>query len=161
MARHEHDREDLLGEAVAMVERIAWHTPEGVEWFVGFRQTGAASVYFDQDPAYHFNSADQLRRAYVDGQLLKAERGQLRTMHRQRPGGEVQLVSRLLTASEAETLLARLRNDLTQLADQLAGGAFTLVGQVPDDQPVARRVAEWLEQLLADPLSIARTPHAR
>ncbi|QDU58992.1 hypothetical protein [Aeoliella mucimassa] len=161
MARHEHDREDLLRDAVAMVERIAWRDLAGRERFVGFRSTGAVSVYLDQDPAYHFNSADQLRRGYVDGQLLKAERGQLRAMRRERPGGEVQLVSRLLSASEAEALVARMRDDLTQLADQLAGDQLTLVGQVPADQPVAKRVADWLEQLLLKPLSIARSPHAK
>ena len=84
MAREEADREDLLGDATAFVERIEWRLPSGDPTaqsdppgqivFAGFRADDAVSFYFDADPVYHFNAAGQLRRAFCQGLLLKAER---------------------------------------------------------------------------------------
>ena len=53
MARQEQEREDLLREAVALVERIEVQTArEQGTVVIGFRRDGAASVYFD-DPDGH------------------------------------------------------------------------------------------------------------
>ncbi len=76
MAHEEQDREDLLAEAVALVERVEIELPDGGGHVIaGFRRNSCGSVYFDADPAYHFNSRHALRRAFVGGRLLKAERG--------------------------------------------------------------------------------------
>src|SRR5204863_2544475 len=78
MAREESSREDLLREATALVERIELipngSTSDG-RIVAGFRRNGALSVFFGEDPVYQFNAAGELRRAYTDGKLLKADRG--------------------------------------------------------------------------------------
>ncbi len=80
MARDEQDREDLLREATALVERVELAPTDneaGEHIVIGFRAGGAASVYFGGDTAYHFNSDGELRRAYADGLLYKADIGRL------------------------------------------------------------------------------------
>lgn len=161
MTRHEADREDLLRDATALKKRIAFRTPDGGEVFVGFRASCAASIYLDQDPAYHFNSAGQLRRAYVDGYLLKAVRGQLVRMHRQRPGGEVQLVSRPLNKTETGRLLEKVLRELQTVRDALRDQKYLIVGEVPKDSDVQNLALDWLEQQCEQAVEVAPSPHAR
>lgn len=160
MARQEEAREDLLRDAVAFVERIVFTSPECAEVFVGFRASGAASVYLDQDPVYHFNSSGQLRRGFVAGELLKADKGKLIAMHRERPGGEVQLVSRVLDPSAAAVLLEQARQQLQALLTSIEHNA-QVIGQVPAERDVRARAIEWLHEIAAAPLEVANSPHAR
>src|SRR6186997_1242741 len=99
MARRESEREDLLREATALVER-AELTLEGSEEpiVVGFRRDGSASFFFGVDPVYQFNAACELRRAFVGGLLYKAERGRLVSLSRQRTMESVALFRAELTA---------------------------------------------------------------
>ncbi len=67
MARDESSREDLLREATALVERIEL-VPHATDPLIaasdlfdkhivaGFRRDGALSVFFGEDPVYHFNA---------------------------------------------------------------------------------------------------------
>ncbi|HEY4307811.1 MAG TPA: hypothetical protein VGN12_00040 [Pirellulales bacterium] len=158
MAKYEQSREDLLAEATALVERVELALPaESANVVIGFRKTGAASLYFGEDPAYHFNSAGQLRRAYLDGQLLKAEREQLITMARQRDAAEVQLRSRALTAAESSDVLGALLRRVKALERNLADGHFQIVGQVPSDVDIIGRARRFLADLAAG-ISIAASP---
>jgi hypothetical protein len=161
VAKFEQSREDLLAEATALVERIELALPaESANVVIGFRKTGAASLYFGEDPAYHFNSAGQLRRAYLDGQLLKAEREQLITMTRQPNAGEVQLRSRMLTAAQSSDVLEALSRRVTALERNLANGHFQIVGQMPGAVDVVGRVRQLLADLAAG-VSIAASPRVQ
>lgn len=158
MTRDEHDREDLLAEATALVERAELRiTNEAESVFVGFRRDGSASVYFGADPAYHFNSADQLRRAFCRGLLYKAERGKLVSLERRRVPGEVQLLRHELSDEEAESFQWELVRRLRELRSALRLGKWQLVGQVPDSTDVAGRVCRWLENMRLPP-PVASTP---
>ena len=158
MAREEQEREDLLGEATALVERIEVIIPDSDEPIViGFRDNGAASIYFGSDPAYHFNSSGQLRRAFVDGLLYKSENGQLVSMRRKRTSSEVQLLRHDLTKEEQAEALSTLKDRLARVGSLIASEQFKLVGQVPADGDLIRRVEQWLRQL-TDPV-IAHSPH--
>lgn len=161
MTRHEADREDLLRDATAMKQRIALRTPQGAEVFIGFRSSGATSIYLDQDPAYHFNSTGELRRAYLDGQLIKAICGRLVRMTRHRPGGEVQLVSQQLTEEQTTCLLEQLTTDLLELRDSLNEREYVIIGQVPEDGQVLAQALVWLEQQCSTATLVASAPHAR
>jgi hypothetical protein len=161
MARAEQDREDLLTEAKALVQRAelaveAWSEPV----VVGFRANGGASVYLGQDLAWHFDSRGRLRRAFVAGVLYKAEHGRLVSLTRQRAAGEVQLVRDELSDVQQQELLSRLSTSLARLAVQLQAGQFQVHGQVPPKAPIVDRIRSWLAGL---PGSIARasSPHAR
>ena len=148
MAREEQDREDLLAEAVALVERVEVELPaSGGNIVAGFRRDGCGSVYFDADPAYHLNSGNELRRAFYNGRLLKAEHGRLVALERVRTDREVQLVRHEFSDAEAAEFLGELARRWKSLAEILQAGDYRLVGQVPAAADVIGRVRAWLPQI--------------
>ncbi len=161
MARDEQDREDLMREATALVERVELRTAsESESVIVGFRRNGCASVFFGADPAYHFNASNELRRAYAAGELWKAQERRLIGMRRERTGTQVELRSRPLDEPEQQTALAQLVLRLQLLRDDLAHAERTsLVACFPPDAPVLERVQTWLAALPA-PIAVAQRPHA-
>ena len=155
MAREESEREDLLREATALVERIELlpRTPAAdvserllpdAPIFAGFRADGAFSVFFEQDPVYQFNDAGELRRAYVGGMLFKASKGRLASLERVRTASEVQLVRRELPDADQASFLQELSMRLESLASLLESGDFDVAGQVPPEIDVLGRVRAWL-----------------
>jgi hypothetical protein len=159
MAREEHDREDLLGEATAYVERIEFKIgASAAPVFIGFRRDGAASFYFGADPVFHFNSAQELRRAFVAGLLYRAERGRLVRLRRERTATETRLLRSEVSDDESAALLADLEQRLTRLAAALATGDATVAGQIPEHAEVMARTQAWLAQR-AEKLAIADRPH--
>ncbi len=160
-SRRESDREDLLREATALVERAEIRIPNEPEpVVVGFRRDGSASFFFGGDPVYQFNSAGQLRRAYISGLLYKAERGQLVSLRRERSTTEVALVSTELKTNDAQALLKEAHDRLIRLQQALKSGAITLIGQVPTGANVVERICDWLSNLPAQ-IDVAAAPHAR
>ena len=150
MSRQESDREDLLREATALVERIELRLAEQPESIVaGFRRDGAASFFFGQSPVYQFNSRCELRRAYVGGLLYKVDSGKLVEMRRERTATAVELRSRPLSPEETSKFLLDVEDCLKRLRDALIARIAEVVGQVPSDKDVATRVAAWLRELPA------------
>jgi hypothetical protein len=149
MAQEESDREDLLREATALVERVElvpMGTATGGHIVAGFRAGGALSIYFGTDPVYHFNSHGELRRAFSGGLLIKAEAGRLVSLDRRRQAHQVQLVRRDLASEEQLEFLANMSGRLREMAEVMASREFTVVGQVPADVDVAGRVIEFLSR---------------
>ena len=145
MAKQEEDREDLLREATALVERAELEIYGISEPVVaGFRRDGAASFFFGQDIAYQFNSACELRRGYFKGKLMKAERGRLVELTRQRTADSVDLVRHELTPLESAQFLGEAGKRLQMLHQILKDGKFRVVGQVPPEGAVVDRVRNWL-----------------
>jgi hypothetical protein len=152
--RQEQDREDLLREATAMVERAelrASFWPETI--FVGFRRDGSLSIYFGGDPVYQFNTKGQLRRAFIDGLLYKADRGRLSQLRRERTETATALIRHDLSETESSALMLKLHNLLGQLRTVIeqsgngqarAGRLLELVGAVPTGANVISRVHDWL-----------------
>jgi hypothetical protein len=150
MSRQESDREDLLREATALVERVELRLPEQPESIVaGFRRDGSASFFFGQSPVYQFNSRRELRRAYVGGLLYKVDSGKLVEMRRERTATAVELRSRPLSPEETSKFLLDVEDCLKRLRDALIARIAEVVGQVPSDKDVATRVAAWLRELPA------------
>src|SRR5687767_9697141 len=117
MAREVHEREDLLRDAVALVPRIALRLTvddQLCDVFAGFRGE-SLSLYFGGDPVYHFNAAGELRRGYVDDQLIKAERRRLVFMKRQPREHETALELQPHDDLAEQSLLAGLQHRLNQL----------------------------------------------
>ena len=158
--RNERDREDLLKDATALVERIELAVEDFHEHVViGFRSTGAASVYFGQDPVYHFNSDGELRRAFADGRLYKAEKHRLVSMERRRGEGVVALVDHDLSDQEIEAFLAKMGRAFDSLRIAIDAGRAAIIGQVPVDRDIFGRTSAWLKQL-PRPTQVAERPHA-
>lgn len=161
MARQEHEREDLLREAVALVERAELRLPGLAETVViGFRRDGSPGIYFGGEPVYQFNSRGELRRAYEDGLLYKTERERLASLRRQRVPGEVQLLRHDLSVEETSHFLARLTQRVANVRDHVRSGAFAVVGQAPAESDVVGRIARWLDALELPP-RLASAPRAR
>jgi hypothetical protein len=160
MARQEQDREDLLREATALVERAELHVAGFSQPVVaGYRRDGCGSVYFGPDEAYHFNTGHELRRAFRDGLLYKAERGRLVSLRRQRAEGEVQLLSHALNDLETSQLVDAMRQQLSTFAAALDAGEATVVGCVGDGPAFLTRLRAWLAAVTGG--RIAKQPHAR
>lgn len=160
MAHEEHDREDLLREATALIERAELQIagdPEPV--VIGFRRDGSFSIFFGGDPVYQFNSASELRRAFVDGLLYKAERGQLIGLRRERTAGATVLVRQTPNAEEQMLFLSAARERLRLLCLALEGNRFKLIGQMPPEANVVGRVQKWLSTF-AEQLVVANRPHS-
>ena len=62
MAKHEASREDLIRDAVAMVDRAEYVSAAAETVVVGFRSSGAISFYFGDQPVYQFSTERKLRR---------------------------------------------------------------------------------------------------
>src|SRR5262249_49847880 len=130
MARSESEREDLLREATALVERAEIRIPDEFDSIViGFRRDGSASFFFAADPVYQFNAAGEFRRGYIGGLLYKAERGRLISLRRERSKTEVTLIRTELNSAEAESLLTDAHNRIMRLRQALLSDSITLVGQ--------------------------------
>ncbi|MBI2825013.1 MAG: hypothetical protein HYX69_10045 [Planctomycetia bacterium] len=157
MARQEEHREDVLAEATALVERAEIVDADGSHIVLGFRRDGAASLYRGDDPVYHFTSDGHLRRAYIGGQLYKAEFGKLVALTRKRTDTEVQLVRHELSADEMGDLLDELKHRLERLAATLDANRYRLAGQAPATVDVPGRFRRLLDQLSAG-IEIAASP---
>ena len=161
MALQESEREDLLHEATALVERIELRVlgaPQPV--VVGFRRGGAASVFWGADPAYQFTTANELRRAYIEGLLYKADKGRLVALRRERSGAEVALIQRKLENAETAAVLSTLEAHLSRLKAALSQGTFAVAGQVPSEVDVIGRVRLWLDSL-PPRIAVAAIPNVR
>jgi hypothetical protein len=159
MSRQNHDREDLLAEATALVERISLRVAgSNDEVLIGFRRDHAASIFFGQDRVFQFTSRGELRRAFV-GQLFKAERGQLVSLRKERTEQAVEMRRHVLSPAETQEFLASMHADLQTLRQALASGNFAVLGQVPAEVDLLRRAKGWLDGF-ADRTQIASSPRA-
>ena len=160
MAKIEHDREDLIAEAVALVERVELAVPHEHELVVvGFRENGCGCIYFGPQPVYQFNSLGQFRRAFVEDVKITAQAGRLASLHRRVQDGQVQMVRHNFTVDETQAFLTTMVNRLTSLCNQIASGEVTVTRQIPSDIDLLARVNEWLE-LLRTAITIAKQPNA-
>jgi hypothetical protein len=161
VARHESDREDLLREATALVERCELHLPTSpaTEVVAGFRRNGALSVFFGADPVVQFDPQGRLRRAYWRGSLLKAEGGQLIRLEKRRTETESLLIRSELEKAEEQGVLREIERLLGTLLGDLEANFHRLIGQVPPDNDVVARLRTALAAL-PRPIQIADQPHA-
>lgn len=158
MARHDQDRENLLKEATALVERASLRLEgQDEEIIVGFRRDGCASFYFGATRAYQFTTDGQLRRAFVGELLFKAEAGKLVALRRRRTEHAVELVRSDLDAEATRAFLDEMQSGLGQLRRAIVADRLTLVGQVPSTADVLGRTHAWLDRF-ARRVAIARSP---
>ena len=146
MAREEEPREDLLREATALVERVELQIEGFAEPSSPASAAMARSFYFGQDFVFQFNTANQLRRGYVEGRLYKAEAGRLVQLTRQRTANEVELLRHDCNDTETQEFLANASSKLVVLQKALVDVEFRTIGQVPASGDLAGRVRDWLLQ---------------
>ena len=158
MARSPHRREDLLAEATAMTERgeLNWEG-EPELCVIGFRPTGAASIYFGEQPVLHFDPRGRLRRMFHQDQQILAINGHLQWRKRAGEGTRMEGVLEPLPESmEAELLRAASQRVANLLAAIESGAVRWGRTTVPVEQ-LSSRVIEWADRvgdLAAQPLCV-------
>ncbi|MBI2479263.1 MAG: hypothetical protein HYV60_11705 [Planctomycetia bacterium] len=159
MARQEHDREDLMREATALVRRVELQLPGLADsWVVGFRRGGQASIFVGADPVFQFNTVGELRRGFWNGRLVKAESRQLVYLERRRTDAEVQFVRQEFTDAQMTEFLRLASNTLDTLRRALRRGDLEILKQVPADRHVVSELKVWLNSL-PEPLAVASIPN--
>lgn len=159
MAQEERDREDLLREAVALVDRVELLVagePEPVT--AGYRRDGSLSLFFGADPVWQFNARGELRRGYRAGKLLKAVRGRLVELTRERTAAATELLSRDLSVPEQQAAIAEALARLASLHAALSAGRYEVVGQVPPEVDVVAKLRTSLVTLSAG-FAVAHAPN--
>lgn len=152
MARHEEDREDLIRDAVALRNRIEWQVPgEPKPVVTGLRTDLSLSVYFGQDPVFHFNPDGQLRRAFVDGFLYRTQGRTLAKLHRERSDMETVLARRDLDNAELTEFVSAMRSRLANLQVTLETKSATVLRSVLEDASDSDLLAATRQALTADP----------
>ena len=160
MAREVHEREDLLRDAKALVQRVELKILNADEaefvskshvestlpdtLFAGFRIQGEMSVYFGNEPVYQFTRVGLLRRAFSHGQIIKAQQGQLISWQRHRADQRVEMIQHKLNSHEQCQWLTAMCQRLLSLQHVLETNAYQLVGQFPADGDVVSRLHQWL-----------------
>ena len=145
-----------LRDATALVPRVMLRAADGSDVFAGFRGE-ALSLYFGEDPVYHFTVAGELRRAYVGGRLIKAEGGRLVAMTRRESTAQTVLERCELNADEQRAMLLDIGLRLGGLREALVGSELKIVGTVPADGDAVGRLTAWLD---AAPRAIVAAPRA-
>ena len=158
MANQPQDREDLLREATALVERAEFSVAGSNEpAVVGFRRDGSASIFLGVDPVFQFNRRDELRRAYRQGYLFKAECGRLVRLQRNPTATAIEMVRHMLSDDEQTAFLDDLVHRMTELRLEIGASNWTLIGKIPETVDVMTRIQTWLDQLALPP-AIAAAP---
>jgi hypothetical protein len=136
----------MLRDARALTPRVMLQMFAGerrVAVFAGFRGE-SLSLYFADDPVYHFNARRELRRAFVDGQLIKAERGQLVALERRQTVDTTSLVGGTMEDEAKQRLVDDMMRRLVELRSALQEARFNVEGQEPAGGRAVERLGAWL-----------------
>ncbi|MEP3477946.1 MAG: hypothetical protein ABJZ55_01745 [Fuerstiella sp.] len=124
MAGKEEDREDLLAEASALIDRMELQLPvensnDDEFVFAGYRSNGFFSIYFGQDRHYQFDKDGRLRRAYIDDRLYRAAYGKLSQLKRRRTEQQTVLERTDLSSHLALEFVSNMKHHLNVLQSHL------------------------------------------
>ena len=158
---NEHDpHTETLRELTALIPRAEFrlHSTGETVW-AGFRRDSACSFYYGTKYVLHFNSAGQLRRAYIDGVLYKAENRQLIAVTRVRQAERTLHQSHLCSPALQATFLQAARERLRNLATALDAGLFDLVDCFPIEADIVTRLRDWLSRRSTISVQLADRPH--
>ena len=156
VARTESDREDLMREATALRRRAELRVLCLEELVTaGFRSTGELSLYFGQDPAWHFDTGGRLRRAFADGSIYRSQGITLARLDRARTPAETVLVRHDLSRAELEAFIAAMRSRVERLRASVAAGDAELVRVVGEPAAFRDELIAALDRVLncPEPLS--------
>lgn len=155
MPRIESDKEDLIRDATALVHRgeFVFISPQNTlqNWQVvtiGFRTSGSASFYFDQDPFYQFDADGRLRRSYCGGFLYRSQSSTLARMHRIRTPQATTLERHDLSPAELSEFHKNMLFQMTTLLTHLQSGALVCQRMVCPDKNLLERVLSFVPIVL-------------
>ena len=149
MARRVESKENLLRDARALTPRVLLRISldsGDVELLAGFRGS-SLSLYFGEDPVYHFNAAGELRRAFITGRLVKADQGQLAFLDRCQTDEQTTLQLAARGGAMQAAAIAELEHRLRQCAAAIAETRYQLLGQFPESSDAVARLTDWLDNV--------------
>ncbi len=159
MARQQSDREDLLTEAAGLFPRGELLVPSCDESIVvGARGNQAWSLYFGPDLVYHFNSAGELRRAFADGRIVKAEAGRLVSLTKNHAATAVNLLRHEFTREEQCNFMAALTANVRSLLAAIDSGKAKVLREIPAEGELLKMLRQWLDRLELPP-AVASVPN--
>ncbi len=101
--------------------------------FLGLKDSGAWSVYFEEDPVFQFDAHGRLRRVFIDGHKFAAKARQLVKLEQRQAGGRVVLEWHPLADRDEVHLVVEFQRRLEGLARSLDAGDFSVEGAEPAD----------------------------
>ena len=179
MSRNESDKEDLIREATALVQRAEYafvhenHSDEEARTSAtehnsgntstsgdpatsnarlvtaGFRRDGSLSIYFDQDPFYQFDSEGRLRRALEAGDLFRSQQDTLARLTRVRSDTQTTLQRTDLSCAELDRFRERLQAAVTAFRDGLQDGRYVQQRTAGSDDGFSERLRNHLNLILS------------
>lgn len=155
MARQETDKEDLIRDATALVERAEIICEEWSTIItIGFFRDGRCAVYIDQDPFYQFDSSGLLRRAFESGFLYRSQGSTLAQINRRRSTSKnsetetVVLCRNDLSVSELHQFRERMTLHLNRLHNSIELGKYSVCRAVTSDGKIPARTLPMLNAVL-------------
>ncbi len=170
MARHESEKEDLIAEAIALVDRAEYSRTlqenavaddELVECQLvtaGFRENGSFSIYFGQDPFYQFDADYALRRAYEGGFLFRSQGNTLAKLKRERSDQQTTLIRNDLNSTELNEFFDRMVEQLISFQNCLRDGTAKLLRSVTKLPQIDRSIAGFLDNVLKNEAPLLSAP---
>ncbi|WP_166819758.1 hypothetical protein [Thalassoroseus pseudoceratinae] len=156
MARNESDREDLMREAIALVRRAELEIPEADEpVFIGFRRTGAFSIYWGADPVYQFDPEFRLRRAFVDGFLFRTTGETMAKLNRVRSASATELHRTDLSWEALRDFLSEVRECCERLLHVLESRQANVLAAIPDEELVIPEAIGFIKNVLDQAVPLA------
>jgi len=141
----------LLQSGSSYPRRIGFRRPSGEDIFAGIK-AGGVSLYFGDEPIYHFDFDGRWQRAFVEGvHYLKGLDPTVRTVGREREGVHLVLRRRTLADPEAVGFDASVRQVAVNLSDDLDSGRLETLSPPETARPIPPaelreflgRVASW------------------
>ena len=155
MARQESDKEDLIRDATALVERAeifceGWSTIITI----GFFRDSRCSIYFDQDPFYQYDANGLLRRAFENGFLYRSLGSRLAQIDRRRSTSEDSETSSVvlhrtdLTVAELQRFRERMTIHVARLRTAINRAEYSVRRAVTPDGEIPARTLPLLNAVL-------------
>jgi hypothetical protein len=150
MPRDFSNSEDLIRDAVALVERVELRLPGSTDTVVaGFRRDDRLSLYIGDDSYYQFDPQCRLRRALVGDRLFCTQGSGLAALSRERKSEATELIRHDLDPAEIDHFLRVMHDRIGALREAIASGKLQVVRQVPADAPILGRLVETLDAILS------------
>ena len=155
LARQESDKEDLIRDATALVERAEIRCEQWSKVItIGFFRDGRCTVYFDQDPFYQFDAGGLLRRAFEDGLLYRSQGATLARLQRRRTADRaaskapVVLDKADLSVSQLQSFRKRMIRRVDRLCSAIAGQQYRILRAVTPNGDIPARTLPLLTAVL-------------
>ncbi|WP_152052946.1 hypothetical protein [Tautonia marina] len=146
MSQAETEAQALLRSGALYPERVGLQPNHGDLIFFGVKH-GAISLYFGNEPSYHFDLEGRWLRCYVHpSHLLRRLDGSTQAIDRPRVNHQMLLNRRTLDPAEAAALDASIRQMALGLIARLDSGDVTLI---PPPAPARSIAPDQLRELLS------------